>query len=138
MPINTAGIIRKEKIGKNIKLPIIPYVGIAPKCIATNGAVNMVAVNVVKIVAQEIFNNLLCGIFGFTTVYIHTNPNTAANDSWNPACITLCGFIKNIIQNTNATLRKEITLRPIANAMNISVVIKNARSVAMSPPDKIK
>ena len=42
------------------------------------------------------------------------------------------------MQNTNATLRTEITLRPIANAMNISVVIKNARMVAVSQPDKTR
>ena len=81
VPNKIAGIIKIENTGNKIKLPIIPYVGIAPKCIATNGAVNTVAVNVVKIVAQEIFNNLLRGIFGLTTVNIHTKPNTAANDS---------------------------------------------------------
>ena len=81
VPNKIAGIIKIENTGNKIKLPIIPYVGIAPKCIATNGAVNNVATAVVIIVAHNIFNILLCGIFGFTTVYIHTNPNTAANDS---------------------------------------------------------
>ena len=81
VPIKTAGIIKNENTGKIIRLPNNPYVGIAPKWAATNGAVNSVATPDVKTVAQITFANLFSGIRGLTTEYIHTNPNTAAKDN---------------------------------------------------------
>ena len=81
VPIKISGIIAIENIGKNIKFPIKLYVGNAPKCIATNGAVNIVATTDVKTAIYVIFIILFCGIFGFTHAYNQTRPNTAANDN---------------------------------------------------------
>ena len=58
VPINIRGIIVKENIGKKIKFPIRLYVGNAPKCIATNGAVNIVAITDVKTAIYIILKNL--------------------------------------------------------------------------------
>jgi hypothetical protein len=81
VPINIKGIIAKENIGKKIKFPIKLYVGNMPKCIATNGAVNMVAITEVNTAMYRILRILFGGILGFMHEYNHTSPNTAEKDN---------------------------------------------------------
>ena len=65
----------------------------------------------------------------------HINPNTAEKDSWNPAFITEYGLNKNMIIKASDVLRKDNMPRPNMVAMNINVVIKKARNVAILIPD---
>ena len=81
VPIITHGISINENSGRNIKLPSIPYIGISPKCVNINGAVNMVAIKVVRNAEYIYFNILLLGRFGLTQVHSHNIPNIAAKDN---------------------------------------------------------